>query len=192
MEAMRDHGPDLAAAVCLAGWATPAARDWHSASGSQEFLDARMEQARGKPLSEQAFTLAGWPTPNSTVIEAKSKPPIIGNRKPTDPQIGLADVAVHLAGWGTPTAHTPGGTPEQALARKQDADCGKSVTCLAHQVQLLGPARLTASGEMLTGSHAGMESGGQLSPAMSRWLMGLPPAWCECAPKSFKKTKAKE
>lgn len=91
-------------AALVSGWATPNARDWHSASGSPEFLAQRAEQTRGKPLSEQAFTL------------------------------------------------------------------------------LPGPARQTACGEMLTGSCAGMDAGGQLNPAHSRWLMGLPPEWDACAP----------
>ena len=48
--------------------------------------------------------------------------------------------------------------------------------------QIAGPVRLTASGKMLTGSNAQMENGGQLNPALSLWLMGLPPEWDEFEP----------
>lgn len=52
------------------------------------------QRASGLSIVESERT--GLPTPGSSVVDAKPRPPIIGNRKPSDPQIGLADIAVWL------------------------------------------------------------------------------------------------
>jgi hypothetical protein len=120
----------------LASWATPATRDWHSASGSPEFLADRAEQTRGKPLSEQAFTLAP-------------------------------------ASWCTPACTTGQGGQAKRM------ETGRSN--LIDQVLL--------SGATPTGSPAETASAGQLNPAHSRWLMGLPPAWDDCAPTATRSSR---
>jgi hypothetical protein len=169
------HGcADLNADAAMAGWPTPQACSPNSLRGNGQDPMKRLEGGHQVNLQD-AVRLVGWPTP--TVRDHKD-----GASVGTVPDNSLLGRVAWQAGWPTPDAHmASGGRKPKDLDSLVRANGGKIQLTLNHAAYLAGPARLTASGQMLTGSSAAMTSGGQLDPAHSRWLMALPPAWDDCA-----------
>lgn len=147
----------------LIGWPTPTANAWKHPSNAGR---------QGGLNLQTAAQLSGWTTPSASDSRR-------GGRGITAGMSGSSLAQpVKMAGWPTPTASDhKGGYPGGRIRN------GKiSTDRLDVVAQIAGPVRLTASGKMLTGSNAQMENGGQLNPALSLWLMGLPPEWDEFEP----------
>lgn len=167
--------------AALAAWPTPLSSDMAGAM-SPEAREAQRARALprsaggppgGSNLRERAL-LAAWPTP----MVRDDKGSQTGTELYSHNSRPLNETAKMLASWSTPL-----------VADAQGSGPNQNSTSLDRQARdLTGPARLTADGLLLTGSSAGMPSGGQLNPALSRWLIGLPEAWDRAAPVGSKVT----
>jgi len=179
--------------VALTGWPTPMA----GTPAQKGYNEAGNTDSSRKTVA----LLAGWPTPqraddNMSRVE---NPQEYSRKRLQTRGAGqnLADTAQalvgpaisQLAGWPTPKSIDSTSNVERPEARflREGRATPSNLSSAAEMVT--GPARLTASGILQTGSTAETTNGGQLRPEFSRWLMGIPSEWDQCAPISVSKRK---
>jgi hypothetical protein len=178
----RGNDCGLGSKVHYAGWPTPMAgtpaQNGNNAAGNND------------SSRKTVALVTGWPTPKVTDTN--------GAGNSTNRQGGMAlHTAAMTSGWGTPSVADDNHSRRSYESMKTEwAREGGSKSPVSKQAvmfltELDAPARLTACGQMLTGSDAGMESGGQLNPSFSRWLMGLPSEWDQCAALILKPSRKK-
>lgn len=188
-------GLPAVAKLALSSWPTPQSRD--GSHGGGQANRAMGEGRHGSNLDDFAMA-AGWPTTRATDGNKGSR-----TLKGCEAEIArkgnlddLPSTAIYqMSGWPTPMAGT---AATETYNEAGNTDSGRKTAFLAgaeikgsgiEPLENWGPARRTVTGQLLTGSSAGMASGGQLRAAHSRWLMGLPRAWDDCAPRPLPKRR---
>ena len=148
---------------------------------------------RGSALRTSGNAFGSWPTPMA------GTPAQNGNNAAGNTDSSRKTVAL-VAPWTTPTtrdwkdgsevpavainallgrlvwlAHWPTTTSQDAAQSRAYGYGGQTF------MTLTDAARSAGSGDPLIGFPVETTSGGPLNPGHSRWLQGLPPAWCDCA-----------
>ena len=176
-------------------WITPAGRSIYALRGwARRNSDSVFGSWPGPQSSERSndlndcVMLAMWAAPTARDYRhANAKPYHQRGGGPKGEQ--LNNQAVHLlAGWRAPTQSDS----DRGVHPNPDMKAGSH--SLNNQADLVPwdetqAYQLTVFGEMPSGCGADPSDpespghSGQLNPAHSRWLMGLPPAWDDCAPR---------
>lgn len=192
----RDHHPSkydpnrpdsqiqLAHQVILATCATPTRED-HKSDGPKALAKWEDHLRKGAKLPTTVQRLR-----NQVAALSTCATPTTEDSQCTGARRGVADTLssqAKLEGISTPSSRDwkdSAGMSESGV----DPD-GSHRTRLD---QLPRQAQLAVSGQTATGGTGVTGSTGQLNPAYSRWLMGLPPEWDDCAVTAMQSSRLKQ
>jgi hypothetical protein len=167
---LRASGRRVSGNAC-SGW--PTAKTPTGGANSQRDL-----RGAGGPDLQEVAKLSGWPT--ATAKDGASSGVLAYPATATHHSGTTLTDASRLSGWSHDWKDTAG------MAETATNPDGSTRTRLD---QLPRQAQLAAHGPTPTGSTAVTRRSGQLNPAHSRWLMGYPPAWDDCAVTAMPSTR---
>lgn len=153
--------------IAYGSWPTPTLPHGGRVLTEQQFVTGKRHNGQKVQVGmESAARFVGWPTPSVRDHKGGYQG---GRMRDGKWAANVMDQTAQLVGWATPTVSDArrGVNPPRAH------DTGIPLT---QQVGMLA-----ISGPTSNGSLSKMPSGGQLNPALSRWVMGYPPEWCACA-----------
>jgi hypothetical protein len=153
----------MASVANLASWPTPQTSDMTGGGQAKRAMEAR----HGSNLNDFAMT-ASWPTPR------REDSPGMATESGDRSRLDQLPRQAHQAHWQTPATDS---FRSRGGDRKDEMGLDQQARTIPFPVM-----RVNRFGQPVSGFDAATVSGGQLNPAHSRWLMGLPPEWDACAP----------
>lgn len=142
---------------------------------------------RASGLRTSEIGCGGWPTPRSVEAGHSTGNPI----RAFNHRSRLEDT-VYLASWPTPQAGDYQGGDETRAPRHDRGnlnDRARLTNMPRRGDDGVPHTALLPSGLTQSGLPAGTEKPGQLNPEHSRWLMGYPVEWGNCAPTGMRSSR---
>lgn len=152
-------------------WNTPSATDYKGGYQGGRIRNGKLSTYRLDVTAQ----LTQWPTPCASTVANQTNLQKSGDGRKTPNKPDWAAALTQLKSLPTPNANNWRGAYTDLKKIEKRKEAGR-------QQNLQDTARLMGFGLTQTGSTVEMENVGQLNPALSRWLMSLPPEWCENLP----------